>query len=334
MNLSKVAKDLGLSVSTVSRALSGTGRVSDDTKQCIQEYLENKNLIPNTRTKKYTDIKTNVIAVTIPSEEEFFYMPYFQTILSSVYDYFSIRGYHIIFLKTGSDNVTELEKAIESHVMDGVIVSRQTDQDEEIDLLLKNEVPFVLIGDTESTGILQIGYNVDSSCFDLTNTLVKMDCHKIAVMGAKKKHLVNIKRLRGIKKAFFRNYMVLDPKYVFWETEKDPVAEMAVEKILENKMDCIICMDDNICLKTLCVLQKMGKKIPEDIQIASLHNSQMLDNWSPPVTCIRYDIRMLGMEASKLLYSRLTGQKVVSNVRLGFEIELKESTKREKTSSL
>lgn len=328
VNISKVAKDLGLSVSTVSRALSGTGRVSEDTKQCIQEYLEDKKLTPNIRKKKYGDIKKHIVAVTIPYEEDFFYMPYFQTILSSVYDYFSIRGYQIIFIKTGPNNVTELEQAILSHAMDGVIISRQTDQDDEIELLTKYEVPFVLIGYTESTDVLQIEFDVDNSCNDLTNTLVKMGYHKIAVMGAKKKHIVNRKRLRGIKKAFFKNYLVLDPKFIFWETETDSVAEMAIERILDGNMDCIICMDDNICLKTLCILQKMGKKIPDDIRIASLHNSKILDKWNPPVTCIRYDVHMLGREAGRLLYNSMNEQKDISNIRLGYEIELKDSTKK------
>lgn len=328
VNLSKVAKDLGLSVSTVSRALSGTGRVSEETRQCIMEYLEDKNLTPNTRKKKYTDIKTNVIAVTIPNEEDFFYMPYFQTILSSVYDYFSIRGYQIIFIKTGPDEVAELEQAIINHAMDGVIISRQIDQNNEIDLLVKYEVPFVLIGSTDSTKVWQIELDIDNSCFDLTNTLIRMGYHKIAIMGAKKKHPVNYRRLNGIKKAFLKNYLVLNPGFIFWETESDSVAEMAIEKVFEGNIDCILCMDDNICLKILCILQKMGKKIPDDIKVASLHSSKMLEKWNPPVTCIRYDINMLGREAGRLLYNCLNEQEEAVKIKMGYDIELKESTKK------
>lgn len=328
VNLSKVAKDLGLSVSTVSRALSGSGRVSEETRQRIREYLEDKKLVPNTRKKKYTDVKTNIIAITIPGEEDFFYMPYFQTILSSVYDFFTIRGYSIIFIKTGPDNVEELEQAILNHAMDGVIISRQIDRDDEIELLSGYEVPFVLIGNVDMIDVLQIEFDVSHACFDLTNTLLKMGHHKIAVMGAKKNHPVNQKRLNGIKKAFIKNYMVLDPHYIFWETESDSVAEMAAEQIFEGKIDCIICMDDNICLKMLCILQKMEKKVPDDIRIASLHNSTMLDKWNPPVTCIKYDVHMLGQEAGKLLYTYLTEQKELQSVKLGYQIEMKGSTKK------
>lgn len=323
-----MAKDLGLSVSTVSRALSGRGRISETTRQKIRDYLEDKQLSPNTRKHKYNIEKTKVIAVTIPSEEEFFYMPYFQMILSSVYDYFSIRGYQIIFIKTGSNDVEALEQAILNHAVDGVIISRQIDQNDELELLQEHEVPFVLIGSSDSSDVLQVELDIANASFDLTNTLVNMGCHKIAVMGAKRKHPVNQKKLSGIKKAFIKNYLVLEPEYLFWETESDSVAEMAIEKILTENIDCIICMDDNICLKVLFILQRLGKRIPQDIRIASLHNSGILEKWNPPVTCIRYDVPMLGREAGKLLYTYLMEQKELPSVKLGYEIELKESTKK------
>lgn len=58
VNISQIAREVGVSVSTVSRALSGSGRISDATRQKINEYLATKELIPNTREKRYTDVTT------------------------------------------------------------------------------------------------------------------------------------------------------------------------------------------------------------------------------------------------------------------------------------
>lgn len=88
VNISRIAKDMGMSVSTVSRALSGNGRVSEETRQEILEYLGTKQLVPNTREKHYTDVKTNIIAVTVPEEGNFVFMPYFQHTFFSIYDFF------------------------------------------------------------------------------------------------------------------------------------------------------------------------------------------------------------------------------------------------------
>lgn len=327
VNLSKVAKDLGISVSTVSRALSGGGRISEATRQAVQDYLKDKQLTPNVRKQGYNFIKKNVIAVTVPDDDETFQMPYFQMILSSIYDYFSIRGYQIIIIKTGFNNIENLERAVAEHAMDGVIISRQIDQNIEINFLNEYGVPYVLIGRAELEEVPQIELDIETACYDLTNTLIKTGCCKIAVLGDNRKHPINQKRLNGIKKACMKNYTALNPEYVFWDAESESVVEMAIEKILSKNVECIISMDDAICLKTLCILQRLQKKIPEDIRIASLHNSSILDKWNPPITCIRYDVHMLGREAGKLLYAYLTERQSVKRIKLGYEIELKESTK-------
>lgn len=329
MNLSKIASDLDISVSTVSRALSGCGRVSEATRNAIYGYLENRELTPNMRKKRYADVKTNIIAVTMPSEEEFFSMDYFQKILSSVYDYFSIRGYQIIIIKTGYNDTVSLEQAINAHAMDGVIVSRQIERQDEIELLRNNGVPFVLVGKTDISDILQIEHDIENSCYDLANALINTGCSKLAILGAKKRDPVNQKRLKGIRKACLQNYIELSQEFIFWETETEAITEMAIEKILVSDIDCVICMDDNICLNVMFILQRMGKRVPEDIKIASLHNNAVLSKWNPPITCIRYDVGLLGREAGKLLYTYLSEMKSIPSVKLGYDIELKGSTKSE-----
>ena len=80
VNISRIAKDMGMSASTVSRALSGNGRVSEETRREVLDYLVDKQLVPNTRERHYTDTTTNMIAVTVPEEGSFVFMPYFQRV--------------------------------------------------------------------------------------------------------------------------------------------------------------------------------------------------------------------------------------------------------------
>lgn len=326
VNLSKVAKDLGLSVSTVSRALSGNGRISEETRTMVSEYLKDKNLMPNTRTRKYTDIRTHIIAVTIPEEEDFFFMPYFQTVFFSIYDYFSIRGYQVIPVKTNADNISNLIQAVKDHSMDGVIISRQVENHKEIELLKERGVPFVCIGQVDLEDVMQVDANIEGACQDLTNALIHKDCHRIAVMCSGRLDPVNQIRFQGIMKAYVQNYMVLNREFVFWDTETEAVAELAIEKILAAKMDCILCMDDNICLKVLLILRKLGINIPGDVKVASLHNSSLLEKWHPSISCVHYDAAALGKEAGKLLHTYLAEGRRLANVKLGYEIQMKEST--------
>lgn len=326
VNISKIARDLGLSVSTVSRALSGNGRVSEETRQKVLEYLLEKQLVPNTREKRYTDISTHIIAVTVPEEEDFVFMPYFQRIFFSAYDFFSIRGYQVVPIKTSSKNISHLQNAVEEHMIDGVILSRRVETIQEINLLKEYGVPFVVIGSIDDPDILQVESDNERAVQDLTNSLIHKGYYKLAVMCADRRHPINQRRFKGIMDAHIENYMVLNQEFVFYNTSSSDIAELAVEKILAANMDAIICMDDNICLNVLRILQKRNVAIPQRIKVASLHNNAMLANWSPPISCVNYDVDALGKEASRILYKYLTEQVKTPKVILGYEVQMKEST--------
>lgn len=326
VNISKIAKELDISPTTVSRAISGKGRVAEETKQRIADYLREKQLVPNTREKRYTDISTKIIAVTIPEEKEFAFMPYFQKILFSVYDFFSIRGYQVIPVKTSADNIDNLKAAVEGHVMDGVILSRRVETIQEIEYLTEQGVPFVVIGGIEDQKILQVEADDEKALFDLTNALLRMGYYKMAIMCGNRKHPISQKRYNGVMAAHVENYMILDQNFVFYDTDISDFAEYAVEKSLLANLDCILCMDDNICLNVLKILQKKNIIIPQEIRLASLYNSNLLATWSPPITCVNYDVDALGKEASRILYTYLNEQKKLPKVVLGYEILMKEST--------
>ena len=306
VNVSQVAKELGVSASTVSRAISGNGRISQSTKQRVQEYLESKELVPNIREKHYTDVTTRMIAVVLPGEENFASMPYFLNIFLSVYDYFAIRGYQVCLIKITPSDISNLVKAVENHVMDGVILSRTVENNDEIVYLKKMGVPFVVIGPYNDQSVLRVDTDNENACCELINAILHKNLNHIAVMCAERKHKIN--------------------RILFYNTDLPNVAEMAIENTMAAHMDCIICMDDNICMGILRMLRKKGIDVPGDIKVASLHNSTLLDEWYPPISCISFDVDELGREASRLLYVYLTEGKRLPLSILGYEIKMKDST--------
>ena len=326
VNVSQIAKELGVSVSTVSRAISGNGRISEATKQKVQEYLATKELVPNIREKHYTDISTKMIAVVLPGEENFASMPYFLNIFLSVYDYFSIRGYQVCLIKITPTDISNLVKAVEEHVMDGVILTRTVENNDEIIYLKKMGVPFVVIGPYDDPSVLRVDTDNENACCEITNSILHKGLNRIAVMCAEREHKINKIRFRGIMRAHVESHMVLDREFVFYDTELANIAEMAIENTMAAHMDCIICMDDNLCMGILRLLRKKGIEVPRDIKVASLHNSALLDEWYPPISCISFDVGELGREASRLLYVYLTEGKRLPVSILGYEIKMKDST--------
>ena len=168
--------------------------------------------------------------------------------------------------------------------MDGVILSRRVENMEEINYLKEQGVPFVLIGEIDDSEIVQVGSENDQATYDLINALIHKGCYKMAVMCAEEKQPINQKRFKGLMNAHADNYMVLNQDFVFYDTDSEDIAELAIEKILAANLDAIICMDDNICLTVLRILQKRRISIPQEIKVASLHNSPILEAWNPPIT--------------------------------------------------
>jgi len=326
VSISKIARDMEISVSTVSRALSGNGRISEETRQRVLEYLEGRQLVPNRREKRYGDVKTNIIGVTIPREDELVFLPYFQHIFFSICDYFAELGMQVIPIKISSKDITYLKRAIEGHIVDGVILSRRVETMGEIRFLKERGVPFVLIGSIDDPDVRQVEADNEKAVYELISTLIQKECYKMAVMCADKRHPINQKRFKGIMDAHVEHYMVLDPEFVFYGTDSMTAASNAIDRILAAKMDGIICMDDNICLNVMKLLQKRHVKIPRDIKVASLHNSSMIENWKPRITCVNYDMDALGRTAGEMLYRLLCGEDSPPTVIVKSEIQLKEST--------
>ena len=86
-------------------------------------------------------------------------------------------------------------------------------------------------------------------------------------------------------------------------------------------------MDDNICISVLNILRKNGVQVPKDIKIASFYNSQVLNAYYPPISCVDFNIKELGAVTSKTLLDMLLGKESVQKRTLGYNVILKESTK-------
>lgn len=92
LEIKQIAEELALSSTTVSRVLSGKGRVSDATRQRVQEYIKANNATPAVRRRPYTARKTRNILVTVAGERNYGLLPYFSQVIMGAYDSFSLWG--------------------------------------------------------------------------------------------------------------------------------------------------------------------------------------------------------------------------------------------------
>lgn len=327
ISINEIARVLGISATTVSRTLSGKGRVSEQTKKRILDYIGENDFEPNVRQQKYTDKKTRNICVTLPGEEDFAELPYFQKILLSIYDYFETRNYNVIIIKIKAADIMPLMNVVSRHKVDGVILTRSIQDSVAVKYLQARGVPFVVVGSFDDKNVYQVDVDQENGCRELTSILIRMGMRKIALFCADMQHVVTRSRYNGFVKAFRENDLPVDTSLIFDEVGYEVVADKVIEDTLKEQVECIVCMDDNICLNVLNKLRKENVSIPHDIKVASFYNNSLLSNYYPPITCLEFDTRELGMVASKMLLDVLEGNSTPKRIVLGYQVIIKNSTK-------
>lgn len=326
-NIYEIAQNLGLSATTVSRALSGKGRVSEATRKRVRDYIAENGIEPSVRSNKYTDKKTGNILVTIPAEKDYALLPYFSQILSSVYDYFTVHGYQVMVAKTSANDIEALKNIIKKHKVDGVILTRTIQDALDIKFLKEREVPFVVTGSYDDKSVHQVDVDQQSGCRDLTSILLRMGVRNIALFCADRTHVVNRSRFKGFLQAYGNDGLEFDQRMIFDNAENPFMAERLTEDMLKKGVECILCMDDNICINVLNTLRKNSVRVPEDIKVAAFYNSQVLNEYYPSISCVEFDIKELGTMASRMLFDILNGEEKNGKIILGYNVVLKESTK-------
>lgn len=327
VSIKKIAEDLNLSMTTVSRAISGKGRIGKRTSDRVLEYMEKNSLVPNVYEKKQPPKKTGMICVALPLEEDYAELPFFQKTLLSVYDFFSTRGYGVMVIKTNNTDISALREVVEGHVTDGVVLTRTIADGQDIQYLKGRGIPFVVTGSYADESVLQVDVDQTGGCYDLTTALLRMGIRDLVLFEAEKAHVVNQSRYRGFQKACKEYGVNLTSDMVYENVGYESVAEDLAVKMVRKGVECILCMDDNICLYVLKALRKHGIEVPRDIKVASFYNSRLLNDYYPSISCVEFDIAELGKIAGKLLLDRLNGDMEQRKMLLGYNVLLKESTK-------
>lgn len=326
VEVSKIAEELGISSTTVSRALSGKGRVSEATKKKILEYIEGNNIVPRIRTSKFQDKKTMNIAVVLPGEEKYAELPYFTRMLMVLYDFFLVRGYHVLLIRTSQDDIGALKDVVKKHKIDGVILTRILANCADIIFLQEKEVPFVVTGSIDDDTVYQVDVDQRGGCHDLTDILIKKGIRKMALFCANLKQTVSQSRLNGYLDAMRENDLPIEHRLILEDAGESNVLEKGIEDILKEQVECVICSDDGICITVLDYFRQLEISVPRDIKVASFFNSMLLEESNSSITSINFELNELGKAAGGMLLKILNGEPCEKKKIVGYKILLKGST--------
>lgn len=325
--MEKIAKELGCSKSTVSRAISGKGRISSETKNRILKYCEISGYLEGVLLNEMQVVRTYNLAVVLPSNQELAEIPFFHNCLMGISEKAKKMGYDVLIISLEEGEIQPLVNVLEQHKVDGVLLMRTSVKDVAVDYLIYQHVPFVVIGNSEKYSVQYVDNDTVRACKSLTAYLIEKNMYRIALIGGDTNHTVTRKRLMGFHEGHFLYHRNVTDNLIYLNcTTKEKVYE-AVAEIVDSNVDCIVGMDAKICCQVLEKLQYMHISVPKDIKMASFYDSYILKYYVPSITALKFDERKLGMLACEKLVDRMEKREWESKVFTGYEIIPRTSTK-------
>jgi DNA-binding LacI/PurR family transcriptional regulator len=327
ITIGDVAKALGVSKTTVSRAISGKGRIGDATRQRVLDYIEVNNYRPNPMAKGLADQRKYNICWAIPGDSNVYALPFFQKCMAGVCEVTMATDYDILISLVYEDNISHLERIVEKKKVDGVILGRTLVDDIAVRYLKSRNIPFVTIGSSKEEDVIQIDNDHENACKELTERLIERGYKKLVLIGGSLNHMVNVTRQKGFELGLKTAGIEPDENMLFLGNETTEDVEEAADKAIKAGAECIVCMDDSICLDVILKLRRDGICIPEDIGIASFYDSDLLAGNQPQVTALKYDPQKLGNMACNILLKLINGENIPDKNLMGYEVLIKESTR-------
>lgn len=327
LTIEDIATALNISKTTVSRAISGKGRIGSDTRRRVLNYIEEHNYRPNSIAKSLAESKSHNICFVIPSDNAITESVFYQKCICGINKVAVENDYDLILSMISDNDLSQLSRQIENHKVDGVILGRTSSTNTIEQFLRSRNVPFVTVGSSVDNSVIQVDNDHETACCDFTGKLLKMGITDIALIGGDTRYIVNRNRYRGFVRAFENADRQLHDELVFLTQSTQDEVEEAVEVAIERGSKCIVAMDDDICIKVINKLLSDGMKIPEDIMVASFYNSYIIENSKVPVSAIEFDEIKLGNIAAKTLIDQINEEEPIKKVLLGYEIKLRESTR-------
>ncbi|MEO7979098.1 LacI family DNA-binding transcriptional regulator [Flavobacterium sp.] len=307
--LKQIAKELNVSVSTVSKALNDSPEISEQTKVKIKEYAKLKNYKPNVIGLNLKNRKTKTIGVIIPNILNSF----FAKVFSGIEKVADKKGYNVITCISNESLEKEIHtlEMLSNGTIDGFILSvseeaQKLQEYSHFSEIINDGTPIVMF-DRIAEGVECDKVVVDDfdSALNSTQHLINLGCKNIALISSVDNLSVGKLRADGYLKALKDNNIPVNEKIIL-RTDSEEDMKAKIDLIFDNKIDAIFALDENDSVAALRVSLKKGYKVPEQISIIGFADGILASRrLSPSLTTVSQHGIEIGEVAAKKLISRL-----------------------------
>ena len=308
--LKQIAKELNVSVSTVSKALNDSPEISSSTKIRIKEYAKLKNYKPNVIGLNLKNRKTKTIGVIIPNILNSF----FAKVFSGIEKVADEKGYNVIMCISNEslEKETHTLEMLSNGTIDGFIVSvseeaQKNHEYNHFSSIINDGTPIVMFdriaAEVDCDKVIVDDYD---SALNSTQHLINLGCKNIALLSSIDNLSVGKLRAEGYLKALGNNTIPVNSNIIL-RADSEEDLNSKIENIFENNtIDGVFALDENDSVAALKIGLKKGYKIPEELSIIGFADGILASRrLSPSLTTVSQHGVDIGEVAAKLLIDRL-----------------------------
>jgi LacI family transcriptional regulator len=304
LTIIEIAKQSGVSRSTVSRVINDDPNVNPSTRQRVRAVMQKLNFQPHAAARGLAAGRTRIIGLVIPmGVAALFTDPYFPQVIQGIaaacnqFDYSTM-----LWLAEPEYERRTIQQIVSAGMIDGVIVASALTDDAVIEAVRQRRIPFVLIGrHPVHTDITYVDVDNRNSSRDAVLHLLRLGYKRVATISGPLNMIGGMDRLAGYKDALKARGIASDPRLIAEGDFTEESGFGGMQLLLPHAPDAVFVASDTMALGALRALREAGKRIPEDIALVGYDDMPFAARTDPPLTTVRQPIHRAGFVAAETL---------------------------------
>jgi LacI family transcriptional regulator len=331
VTMQDIARDVKVSVVTVSKVLRHQGNISAATRNRVLKRAKELNYQMNWVARSLVTRRTYTIGLLLPDIRH----PFFAEIAKTVAETVRLQGYHVIISYFEEDPELEATEAVAllARQVDGLLVaSAQSPGSNLFRRIRERKVPFVLI-DRPIAGSRASFVGADNEAIGrlATEHLIAQGCQRIAHLRGPEIGIAAA-RMAGYCKALARRKLATPANYVVEARYDDDMGYRAMQTLLKTDPlpDGIFCYNDPVAIGAMKAILEAGLNVPHDIAVVGAGNVHYSDLLAVPLTTIDQGTVQIGTQASQILMQQISSKRALRprTILIAPKIVIRKSTAR------
>jgi LacI family transcriptional regulator len=316
VTLKDIARKVGYSVTTVSRALNDYDDVSEETKQLIKRVAQEMGYHPHVIAQSLQRRRTNTVGFIVPATDRYLSDPYFLELLAGIGDGAASCDFDLLVSTCkpmGPKERAVYERMVKGRRVDGIVVARTRCDDERIAYLLSEGFPLVAFGRTASDqDFPYLDVDGESGVCEAVKHLIDLGYRRIGFITPSMYLMFAEHRLAGYRRALQDNGLEFDPALVVEGNLTQSRGYQRMEQLLdlEEPPTAVVTGNDLMAFGAMEAAQERGLVVGRDVAVIGFDDVPLAAYFHPTLTTIRQPIYDIGKMLSQMLVKIIEGEEL------------------------